>query len=1150
MSDTAALLAARSQLLQEIAQLTADLQNNRQKLQTLEAEFLGGQRDSSTIGAILALRTTIARQTAELARLTQELADIDLLLVNAREQDQPRTSAGDTVVQAQRANDEGANAVSPQEDPPPPLPPTNADRFQEDGEDINTNADSRPSVITQSLPPITAIPGAAAQFPGQQPASIQPQLDPFDISGIVADDKVSVNTTFRGGVGQPREDATGGSNVVGRINSLFGGEAGRILPKPNALDAYASYTYNISMYLLSPDDYKLMLTKKILPKSWQLLMQSAGAPVGGGVIPASQLDPNIETSQAAGEAQLANLGRNQFFPLDYYIDDVVIQHLLPNRGTGGPHNSTRLQFKIFEPNGITFLPNLYAAVQQYVALRGGQASVQNQVYTSQNFLMVIRFYGYDQNGNLVTAGNDLNQIASTDGTILQRSSKATIEKFIPFQFTEVKFRIQNKITEYECSAVCPQNMINTGSTRGRIPYNIELTSQSLRDLLTGPTNFVGGTRSAGAAGQVVDTGDDAARLLARYPGPGASANTRYNPRTAQLQRSAPTTATQRGPNSDADAQIGGFYGSPSPNASPGPAKADAASQARKLTISQGLQEALNKFQAEISGPGPDFPQEYPDIYEIEIAEEVIANAKIVPPGQFNPRQSGMIKAQTAKEATDGETQSVDTNSKSNSIAAGLSIVQAIDQAVRQSSYVLDQQLYYIDSVTGKTVDQGNAAQAVGWFRIGLEAEPTGQYDTKRNDYAYRIKYSVAAYQVNDIKSDYFPRTAFQGTHKIYPYWFTGENTQILSFEQSFNSLYYITQNAKARPKRTSNYLEADRYYFQTLTSESSQGQDNMKVYDGAASAASWLYSPGDQAEVKMTIVGDPAWIFQGEVWSGIQDLNTNYSAFLADGTINPTGREILFEVVFNEPIDYDLNTGLMDGGQFNFGTNQAFRAAGLPGTSPAGLPRLRYIYHARTCTSTFRQGRFTQELNGLIKTFPLEDPIAENRARQQEQAQTQKAAIAAQSNTRTSINQGQASTVAQASQAARVFAATTPLTSDSQRLQGYSPTLSAAAPDILPLQPATAPTSSTQLVGPAAAAQEAIRTLGGAAGPAVGPPTTVLYLNDGQAVEVSSIQEIDEYASVSSAAAQLAAANRLNRAQQAAADAIRSSPQQVGVRET
>jgi hypothetical protein len=99
---------------------------------------------------------------------------------------------------------------------------------------------------------------------------------------------------------------------------------------------------------------------------------------------------------------------------------------------------------------------------------------------------------------------------------------------------------------------------------------------------------------------------------------------------------------------------------------------------------------------------------------VRILEPVLKSAKLVPPGEFNPRQSAMIKAQTAKEQKDGKTQSMDTNSKTTKVIAGTSVVQFIDQVCRTSSYILEQQTAYIDSKTGKQVENGTPAQTIGW----------------------------------------------------------------------------------------------------------------------------------------------------------------------------------------------------------------------------------------------------------------------------------------------------------------------------------------------------------------------------------------------------------------------------------------------------
>jgi hypothetical protein len=161
----------------------------------------------------------------------------------------------------------------------------------------------------------------------------------------------------------------------------------------------------------------------------------------------------------AAQERVANLGRNEFFTLDYYIDDVQVKSVISGKGTGGAHNVTELKFKVIEPYGLTFLDNLFAATQQYIKVTGGDI---NKNYAAQNFLMVIRFYGYDDLGNLVQAGRAGQDAAGTD-------VNSIVEKFIPFQFTGIKFRIANKVVEYDCSAVCPQNNVNNGASRGEPP---------------------------------------------------------------------------------------------------------------------------------------------------------------------------------------------------------------------------------------------------------------------------------------------------------------------------------------------------------------------------------------------------------------------------------------------------------------------------------------------------------------------------------------------------------------------------------------------------------------------------------------------------------------------------------------------------------
>jgi hypothetical protein len=51
------------------------------------------------------------------------------------------------------------------------------------------------------------------------------------------------------------------------------------------------------------------------------------------------------------------------------------------------------------------------------------------------------------------------------------------------------------------------------------------------------------------------------------------------------------------------------------------------------------------------------------------------------------------------------------------------------------------------------------------------------------------------------------------------------------------------------------------------------------------------------------------------MWSGVGGeaiTNPDYVNFLPDGTINHESQEVLFELAWNQPADYNLDTGIMD----------------------------------------------------------------------------------------------------------------------------------------------------------------------------------------------------------------------------------------------
>jgi hypothetical protein len=148
------------------------------------------------------------------------------------------------------------------------------------------------------------------------------------------------------------------------------------------------------------------------------------------------------------------------------------------------------------------------------------------------------------------------------------------------------------------------------------------------------------------------------------------------------------------------------------------------------------------------------------------------------------------------------------------------------------------------------------------------------------------------------------------------------------------------------------------FNYQTRSSESSQGAD-LKTNEPPSNAAEFLYSPTDLQETSMTIVGDPAWLQQGEAFAGFSSTNPAWGAFLADGTINTDAQQVMFEVSFNTPRDYDFSTGLIE-------SNPASTNQSQNNYQAQSVAQQSRVYRAYEVVSDFAKGKFTQLLKGKL----------------------------------------------------------------------------------------------------------------------------------------------------------------------------------------
>ena len=375
--------------------------------------------------------------------------------------------------------------------------------------------------------------------------------------------------------------------------------------------------------------------------------------------------------------------------------------------------------------------------------------------------------------------------------------------------------------------------------------------------------------------------------------------------------------------------------------------ATAASAPSKGTNSTfvGLCEALNQYQKDLVKKGT---YEIADEYVIKFAPATIGSSKVTKPGPVTYKNTAGKNVTTAQDKLDKNTDQVNTNSETWQVLAGTQVVQLIDQVMRGSTYITSQQKVSIDA-DGKQTKNATAGTGgvTAWYKINLTSQQLG-YDKKRRDYAYRMIFTISPYAINQMASPYFPDSTYRGAHKAYNYWFTGQNTQILSYEQEYNQAYYTTLSGNPNGLATTPPTGRDQFKQTHMATSEQQGQGQANyVNEPANSAASFLYSVADFGQVRMKIIGDPGWMQQGEAAFGVDANTFNFGPFDTDGTINYDSQQVTYTVSFSRPTDYNFNTGVMN-------------------ISASDAPQETFTFMAISCKNVFSKGQFTQELVGSL----------------------------------------------------------------------------------------------------------------------------------------------------------------------------------------
>jgi len=420
---------------------------------------------------------------------------------------------------------------------------------------------------------------------GDTTAIVSPGVGETD-DGTAMGDTTNPDDSY-GGATQDEQDA-----ITKAQQGIVSGAASTnsrrpIVPQGNILDRFASYTYQASVYLMNPAQYQqLVRSKKKTIDGYNLLFQSAGAPASKGGFTGAL---NANANDATGGANTINVnavdaGRNPAFPLDFYIDNISIKNLSQGHASGTAHNMTEIKFTVIEPMGITLLDRIYQAVQDNAPKEEGTGQIN---YTTAQYLMVIRWYGYDIDGNLIKGGPTLSD------------PNAVIEKFVPMMINKIDWSVSNKLVTYDFSCTPIGQNVGVGTRRGAVPYDVQLSGSTVAEILGGGALRPPPTTAASPGASTTSTSFVNPVLQGEYG----------------EERDYPPTDELGNP----------LYASTEP-----PPKANAAKNPSSM-VKTGLMGSMNEFVYRLTtGDRPIY--QYPDQYEIVFvgaAKQLIGDATIV-----------------------------------------------------------------------------------------------------------------------------------------------------------------------------------------------------------------------------------------------------------------------------------------------------------------------------------------------------------------------------------------------------------------------------------------------------------------------------------------------------------------------------------------
>lgn len=640
-----------------------------------------------------------------------------------------------------------------------------------------------------------------------------------------------------------------GTTVAGKSGTTQTNKNNTLTIRPNPLSYFSSYTYQITLYMITPDALNSFIESGKKNISNFLVKPNAGSSItkGGAYI--------ILQSGGVG----SNEARAPGFENDFYIDNLEIKSSIVPSEVQASASITNINFTVIEPYGFKFINSLKKAadeVQKYSSTLN-MKGLSNP--SREFFILGIRFQGYDKYGNVFTGKETI------DGRPIDPTgtSNGMFEKFYEVVVQNISFKLDGKATQYrvETTSISTEAM---SSKRGTIPSQITVEARTVDEALRGDTGLI--KKLDNYYDKLVATNKLRAELKPKF-------NIEYVGDVEDLKSA--------------------------------------------VLI---LPETNNKWKWPISSKDP-------------------VGAKVVPD---NTKRMITFSHDPAE-----------------------NILQAIQKIVVESTYVRNGlKVSYTNDLEPNEQPKDfsqvvpDVPKILRWFNVSTRVKVIG-YDDKTNEFVYDTTFVISPYEIPLVLTPYAKSLLpYYGPFKRYNYWFTGENTEIIRYEQTSNNSYYLpTQDPTLGTPGNTGNLPQQVGMKAPADSTGRLGAGNQTTAGVVAS----LFDPSSYVNSRLQILGDPDLLMYDSL--NYDPVLKTFNQFYApDGyTANPTGGQMFVEVNFNEGNDYNYNTGLQD-------INDSVVFWQYP-PSARGVVK-GVSFQLKNVTSYFRGGKFVQDLEMNLNLIP------------------------------------------------------------------------------------------------------------------------------------------------------------------------------------